>query len=257
MDLQKAKQIFFKQNPHALAYFCFNKRLNKYVCYTYDYIGDSNAWISEKLRNEVREYAKGKKEDPIYSVMDYILRTNISQNLSDRLTDFYYASVVNGISFKDTDAVCDAFDKYLQKRKPSKNTSKQSLVGCYVVNEDGTLDDSRIFYMELVFTRTRDGLNVCRIENTFTEDDCRGKGLHTQSIRFLEAVLARKNVYTLIGESQECDAFESENDSTLEQHYEKLGFVVTRDKNGTNHIVKEIDPCFDLEISARDIDIQK
>lgn len=259
MNLSQAKRNFFKLNPNTYAYFCKNEKLGKYVCYTYGYSDSSEAAaIPSSMIAEIEASVKGKSEDPIFDVINYASNKAKSVDMVELLSNFYYNEVVeNQTTYKTIAEVCSAFNKYAQQHKATKRDVSGTQVACYEVNPDGTLNQNRIFSMDLTIARSKSGANYCKIENTFTEDDYKGNGIHTYGIKFLEAVLAREHIYSLIGESQECDVYDSQSGATLEQHYQKLGFEVTTDENGTNFIGKAIDPDFYLEISEKDLEDER
>ena len=256
MNLVQARKKFFKANPNTYAYFCLNEKLGKYICYTYGYADSGeNVAIPASMVAEIEAYAKGKNEDPMFMVIDYASNHAKSIDMVDLLSNFYYHEVVeNETSYASISDVCDAFNKYAHRNNcKSQSETTSSQVACYELTADGELDKNRIFAMDLTIARSGSGAKYCKIDNTFTEDDYKGNGIHTFGIKFLEAVLAREHIYSLVGESQECDVYDAESTSTLEKHYQKLGFEVTTDENGTNFIAKAIDPDLYLEIYANDL----
>ena len=74
-------------------------------------------------------------------------------------------------------------------------------------------------------------------------------GIHGMGIKFLEAVLAEKNIHIIQGKSQECDIYESSNGSTLVEHYKKLGFEVDFQEDGSYTITKYVTPEPSIDIS--------
>lgn len=251
MDINQAKEKFYNSNPNTLANFCYNEKLGSFLCFTFDYLDNKNTQVvSEAQKKQISDFAKKGNKTPLSALIEYYSTFVTKHDFIEKLSDFYYECVVNERSFKSTDEACDQFNAYMAKtNNTSTAKSRRSIVACYTVREDGTLDENRLFYMELTFGKTKNGLTVCKIENTFTEDEYKGAGIHSYGIRFLEAVLARRGVYTMIGESQACDVYDSESEKTLEDHYRKLGFNVVC-KNGTNYITKDVDPCFEMQLSG-------
>lgn len=242
MDIAKVREKFFKENPNVLANFTFNEKLGKYVCYTYDYsnAGANNELINNQTKQKINEYFQKNGGDAFNAVLEYFSNVGIKDNDLEKISDYYYECIMSGKIFENTDMVCDAINNFVANTIVADNKSSRSIVSAYVVNENGEISNDRIFYMEVGFVKSRTGQNACKIENTFTEEQCRGNGIHAYGIKFLEAVLAKKHVYTLVGESMECDVYETGN--SLNEHYQKLGFSVVTGKNGTSRIIKDINP---------------
>ncbi len=258
MDLQAAKQNFFKENPHSLAYFEKNEKLNKYLCYMFGCCSPANGEISEEQIKKIENFGEVNKSDPLNTIIEYYSLFGIKQPLLEKLSDFYYDAIVEGKTFTSVKNACDEFNKFcVEAAKKSVSASSKSYVSCYEVLEDGNLDQNRIFYMELLFAKGKDGAKACKIENTFTDLKYRGNGIHSTAIKFLEAVCQKKYIYTLVGESQACDIYKEDGNGSLEDHYKNLGFRVITDSNGTNHIIKDIDEYSSMQICKSDYELDK
>lgn len=247
MDLSTARRKFFEKNPKVYANFVRNSKLNKNLCFTFDYVDGTNRSniITEEVKQKISE--SSKSDNPFNDVIEYIGNHAFDSDLFEKITDCYYDCSVEGKTFKDTNEVCDYINAYISSIKRATSNNNRSIIACYEVGENGELCKDRLFYMELIFKEQRSGQIICIIENTFTENHCRQCGLHTYGVKFLEAVLIEKNIYTIIGDSQDVDLYET---GTLEDHYRKLDFEVTTDKYGKSRLYKYIDAEPTMQIKA-------
>ncbi|MBQ9795949.1 MAG: hypothetical protein IJW36_03230 [Clostridia bacterium] len=252
MTISEARSKFFKKNPSVLANFCKNEKLNKTICFTYDYVDQSaNAGaISDEIKSKILSFSKGKSLDAFSCVLEYFTLNGIDNDLLEKIADLYYECSLNGKSFNNTNEVCDEINNFITTNNQKTNSSNSSLVCAYEVLENGELGD-RVFYMDITHKTNRNNQKVCKIENTFTEESFRGAGLHSYAIRFLEAVLAKNNIFALVGEAMECDAYQSK--STLNEHYKNLGFEVTTGSSGTSYLYKSVDPYSAMSLTSEDL----
>jgi len=258
MNLQTAKNIFFSNNPHSLAYFEKNEKLNKYLCYTFGICTSASGELSEEQIKKIENFGEVKQDTPLNTIIEYYSLFGIKQSLLEKLSDFYYYAVVEDKTFESVRDACIKFNEFcIEASKKSTTTSPKSYISCYEILEDGNLEQNRLFYMEILFTKNKDGAKVCKIENTFTDAAYRGNGIHSTAIKFLEAVCQKRYIYTIVGESKACDVYEETGSKTLEEHYNKLGFRVVTDNNGTNHIIKDVDEFCSMQVSKSDYELEK
>lgn len=248
MEITKVKQKFYKENPNVLANFVYNQKLGKYICYVFDYSNSTNknGLINEETRQQINQF-KGTSDNPFNLVLEYFSLHGIEDKNLEKISDCYYECVMSGKQFNNTNEVCDAINAFVANEIVTQNTSNSSLISAYVVEDSGEISNGRIFYMDVSFITAKTGEKACKIENTFTEEDYRNNGIHAYGIKFLEAVLAKRHIYTLVGESMECDAYTG---NSLNEHYKKLGFSVFTDKNGTSHIIKDVDAENSMQLEA-------
>ena len=253
MNITEIKNKFYKDNPNTFANFVYNEKLGKYVCFVYDYANakGGEGLIDEQTIQKIKEFYKAKGGDPFITLLDYFSKYGIEDKKLEKISDYYYEASVSGKTFNDVSEVCAGINEFVNVEAGLENKSSRSLITAYTVNPNGKIDDNQIFYMEVKFVKSKTGEKACKIENTFTEEKYRGNGLHSYGIKFLEAVLAKKHIYTLVGESMECDVYETGN--SLDEHYKNLGFTVTTNKNGESRIIKDINPESSLQISAEDL----
>jgi len=239
MDIQSVKEKFYNEHPNAIAQFMYNEKLGKFICFTFDALESSTLTFDYSSIKTINEH-KGSL-DPASAVVDYINKK--MPDFYPTFSEFYVNVVINDFEkYQTVEQICEGLNNYVNAHKTSScNTSKRSTIRALVVNNNGELDDS-IFSMDLTFEN-----KTCYIESSFTEPDYRKMGLHGASIKFLERVLASRNIYTIRGESKAYDVFESTNSSTLEQHYKKLGFDVDFEDDGTYTLYKCVDPNLTLE----------
>ena len=255
MTVQQIKEKFYKNNLDAIACFVFNEKLNKYVCYAYNVLKNTNEVVN---KNAVAKIIEKQKLDIASAVVYHIEKPN--PDLYEKFSDFYidvYAN--NPDKYTSVDSFCNAFNNYVTKDNNKESNLSQTdkpKIYAYVVNNEGEIENSPIFDMDLTIL-SKSGSRTCIIENTFTNSDYRGMGIHGMGIKFLESVLAEKNILTIRGKSQECDVYESENNSSLEQHYQKLGFEVDFKEDGSYSIFKCVDPNISLDISKPESSLSK
>ena len=255
MSLSSIRKKFFDKYPNSKAYITKNEKLDKYVCYVYDFNNQEKIGgvIDEQLKQKIVEYASDKGGDVFNAVLEYLTPLNLSDEVISKIGDCYFDYSTNKFKINSASEVCDMINQYASECVDNKNRTSKSKVDAYIIDENGNLDENSIFYMELCYKKTKSGQKVCLIDNTFTESEYRGAGIHSGAIKFLEAVLASKNIHNLIGESQECDVYDESGKSTLHDHYIKLGFSLTTTKDGRNLIVKQIDQFNDLPITKDDL----
>lgn len=253
MSLKQIKENFYKKHPNAIAYIVYNEKLNKYICYSYNVVENTTGIINKE---EVKKIMQKSNLDCASAIVSVIEKTNLDlyAHFSDFYSEIYY---YDPEKYNTPDAFCDGFNKYLAK-VTNKNTTNTSnpVVFAYVINENGDIEDS-IFNMDLTIKTNSYGIKTCIIENTFTEDDYKCAGIHGMGIKFLEAVLSEKHVSTIIGTSQECDVYQSSNNSTLVEHYKKLGFEVDQESDGTYKLFKCVNSEPSIDISKPDKTPQK
>lgn len=257
MSLSELQKKYFDKNPRAVAYFMHNERLGKNVCYVYDTTSkQTNGIIDEKLKKAFCESVSEDETDIFKRFLEFIGNKKLGNDKIEKITDCYYDYILSGSHYQTADEVIDAINDYSSKTNPSSK-SNSSRISAYFALENGELEPSSIFTMDVSFKKNKRGESLCKIENTFTDEEYKGCGIHSNGIRFLEAVLAKKNVYTLVGEALECGEFVSDSDSNLNEHYMKLGFSLVYNNLGESRIIKQIDPNFELPITKRDFDLEK
>ena len=252
MNIAEVKNKFYKQNPNTLANFVYNEKLGQYVCFVYDYANaqTTNGFINNEVMGKMEELHAKLGGDPFLAVLEYFDKHGIKDDHLEKISDYYYDALMSGKTFNSVEEVCNGINSHMQSETNAENKSSRSLVTAYIVNENGTLSNDRIFYMEVKFIKSRTGERACKIENTFTEENFRGNGLHSYGIKFLEAVLAKKHIFTLVGESMECDVYET--GTSLNNHYKKLGFEVTTNKNGESRIIKDVNPENTMQLTEEE-----
>ena len=246
MDLSTARQKFFKKNPNTFANFIKNEKLGKNLCFVYDYRKENlgNNLISEDLKLSI-ENANLEGGSEFDKVIEYFAINGIDDETLEKISTCYYNALVEKRNFSCISDVCDYINTNTANTDEN-STNTRSIVSCYEVNTNGDLNDDRLFYMEVTLKNTNSGNKVCVIENTFTEEQYRGCGLHGYSIKFLEAVMAQKNVSSIIGESVDMDLYAN---GSLDNHYKNLGFEVTTNKFGESKLYKYIDPENSMQIT--------
>ncbi len=253
MSIIEIQRKFFKKYPNIYANITYNERLERYVCYSFDIATattHSDA-ISEDVKRAIRNFKSGDT-NAFNTLLAYFTAHGIDEDLLSKIGDYYYECLLSEKTFANTDEVCDAINAYLSKTTSTENTSNHSMVTAHFINEDGEIEE-QIFYMEVIFQKkTGKAGAFCKIENTFTKDKYYGNGLHSYGIKFLEAVCAEKGVFTLFGESVDCDLHETKTGSSLNEHYRNMGFTTTTDSLGNTYIAKAIDGYSSMKITPPD-----
>lgn len=257
MLIYEIRKRFFEENPNACANFTYNEKLNKIICYTYNFFENSNSAHQIDLKTKQQIALIKPEQNPFSTVLKYFTLHGCNQQLLDLISDYYYESIVSNKTFSSTDEVCDEINNYsksLKNNVDSSNKNKALITACFV-NEDGELSNTNIFYMELSFLTSKNNTRVCKIENAFTNDKYYGNGLHTYGIKFLESVLSEKGITYIIGDSIDCDLHETY--SSLNDHYKNLGFDVKINEYGECKISKHIQPYSSKMSISKNYEIEK
>lgn len=248
MSLTKIKNKFFENHPNATAYIVYNEKLGKYICYTYNVAHGSAIGLDTK---KIAKIMKSLNLDCASATLYYINEKH--PNLSEVFSDFYFDwCITKEMKFENIEDFCTTFYNYMERNYLEKNdTTSRPKIYAYILDDNGEIKET-IFDMEITIKTNANGSRTCIIENTFTENDYKCAGIHGMGIKFLEAVLAEKNIHIIKGKSQECDVYESSNGSTLVEHYKKLGFEVDFQEDGSYTITKYVNPEQVIDISKPD-----
>lgn len=240
LDIRKR---FFSKYPNACASFVFNKKLNKVICYTYNFFNNECLdIINDETKQAISIISKTK--NPFDAIFSYFSQNGYNQNYLTIISDCYYDGIVSNRVFTSIDEACDAINLYIKQYGKTNDHMQNGLISANFVNEDGELDSLNLFYMEISFLKTKGGATVCSIDNTFTNYNYYGSGLHSYGIKFLESLLADKGVSVIVGKAIDCDRHDST--SSLCEHYQKLGFDVKINNLGECNIIKYVDPYAEM-----------
>ena len=254
MSLFSVRKRFFEKRPNDIAYITKNEVLGKYICYLCDYTKNenTNVVIDDNLREKIKVNANGKNGDYFNIVLDYLGRSDLSSDILSSISECYWEYLSGKFKVDSIDDACNMLNIFCTQNNLGKNISNKSKIVAFVIDENGNLDQNAIFNMDICFKKSKVGKKMCVIEETFTEPDYRNCGIHGDAIKFLEALLANKNIYNLVGKSQDCDVYDESGIKTLNEHYTKLGFKLMTTKDGRNYITKTIDQYNELPISKDD-----
>lgn len=248
MNIQQIKSNFHKENPKTPAYFVFNESLKKYVVFLYDFNDKSTSLeLLSDAKIEILSSIK-TKSTPLTDLVENLLTNNKNDKLAELISDFYLYAIESEKEFDSIKKVCLELNEFAKSKKYNDgvNRSNNSIITGHIVNEDGSFS-SPVYRMEILY-KEKNCNKYCYIKDTNTELKFRGNGLHYQGMHFLEAVLANKMIYTIVGESDENETFISSNGDNLDQHYQKMGFEVHSNSNSKSTIIKSVNPNLELNL---------
>lgn len=248
MNIHQIKTNFHKENPKTPAYFVFNEKLNKYIAFIYDY-NDKSANLKLLSDDNIEKISLIKqKSTPLDDLVELLLSNDMNNKLAELVSDFYMYSIENNKKYNTIKEACNELNNFAKSKNfnDGQNKTKYSVITGHIVNENGSLS-SPIYKMEVIY-KEKNNNKYCYIKDTNTELNYRGNGLHYQGMNFLEAVLANKMIYTIVGESDENETFISTNGDNLDQHYQKMGFEVHTKPDGKSTIIKSVNPNLELNL---------
>lgn len=258
MDLTIVRKKFFEKYPNSIASIVYNDNLGCFIVFTYDFenITSFNTVIDEQTKNDLFEFAKHSDKAPLLIFSEFL---NLGKFNNDQLEIIsnYLLDCYNGKQNpKSLEEICRVVNTYTLNSE-DKKASNKSRVSAFILNDNCEPTHLPIFNMDISYRRTKSGKKVCYIENTFTEKEYRGAGVHSYGIKFLEAILSRKNFHSLMGKSEECEIYDETRQTNLNNHYKNMGFNVLTNSLGESFIVKQVEQDNNFPITKDDFETVK